>query len=194
MTDVPEISKRAQKALSPKYTAHLLRNDWPTALVAWLNYLSIPHRVVSTVESGDKLPWDGVEFVLSPACQHGPLYWLYCALHYGAALNDNKHPDRIDLPGLGLSTKDPAALSVIELRVKQAAMSLAVTAGATEDWLWRPAMDWKMTKAALSSRPEDLMARHIDQVRLKIPVWRRHFAQLEIPEVPILWNTVLMDA
>lgn len=191
---VAEIRTRRPGVISPKYTAHLLRHDWPSAMVPWLDYLGVPHRVVNTPGESDKLPWDGVEFALSPACKYGPLYWMYCALHYGAALNDNKSPDRVDLPGLGLSDKDPAALSVIEVRVKKAAMALAVSAGANEDWLWRPAMDWKLTKAALTERPEDLMGRHMDQVRLKIPVWRRHFTQLDIPEAPILWNTVLMDA
>jgi len=100
----------------------------------------------------------------------------------------------LDKPGFGLGEEPEARVAVIEVRTKKAAMSLAVAAGATEDWLWRPALEWRMTKASLTDRPEDVMGRHIDQVRLKVPAWNRHFNEINVREPPILWSTVLLDA
>ena len=184
-----------REVVSPRYNASLLRDDWPLVLSQWLKYLRVPHVVDSNeAKPPDEIPWDGDKLFLYTTDQYGPVWWIYCALHYAAADNDSKNPDRILQPGFGLQEETPERLSVLMMRTKRAAMFVAATAGANEDYLWRPAMHWGLTKAALSNRVEEIMGRHLDQTRHKVTQWRSRFATLGMPVPPMLWNKVLIDA
>lgn len=174
------------------YAARLLMVGWQAKLSDWMHTMGVPHVVEAPHPELEvfHVPWDGDQLHLDPLHELGPAGWFHAMMHMGNAARLS----RVEEPGLGFELLIPASQAVLEGQMRVAALAMCVEAGATADWLWKPALHWKMTRASLYAHPDEVMSRHIDQVRGKTEVWRQRHNHWGLPDPPTLWPLQLVSA
>lgn len=174
------------------YAARLLMAGWQSKLSDWMHVMGVPHSVEAVPPELEafRVPWDGDQLYLDPLHELGPAGWFHAMMHVGNAARLSRREE----PGLAFEMLAPASQAVVEGQMRVATMAMCVEAGATADWLWKTALAWKLTRASLYINPEEVMGRHLDQVRGKIDTWQKRHRDWGLPDPPTLWPMQLVTA